>query len=327
MAQEQALSILLRLLDGQQLDVNQIVDDYGIQTRTAQRLLAAIKNAIEDSQLNKSYHLQSRHRQYRLRQNKHIDERQILVLTKILLASRAVSTKEVQPIINAMVDEFPESSSKVLKDAVANETMKYHEIPSNPDRIDLIWYLQEVIQKRRKIKFNYTYKEISEDPARIAITAQPVAIRYADLYFFLTVFNDETQHFETLRIDWMSNLQLLNEKSEYSLFRQYEPGEKQAEQAYGYDGRDIKIVFEYYGFPDYVLDRFPKSKIIETIEKPNIFDFPVRLMEIEVEYSLGIKMWLMTQSNILRVIEPNFVLDDVKQWLDKANRLYEIDAK
>lgn len=325
MAQEQVVSLLFKLFAGQKLNVNEIADEYGVTVRTAQRFLTTIKNAIDDSHLADTFELTRHNRQYALKRANNLSEAQLLVLAKILLASRSLNRSEMNQLVRTLISELPETSSSVLSAAIGNEQLNYREIGEKQDRLAMIWQLQETIQAHRKISFLYMDKEISEQKPVTRVMGQPVAIRHSQYYFFVTVANDATGQFETYRIDWMAQLKILGTRSEFGVFREYQVGEKQIEQAYAYDGHDIQIQFEYYGLPDYVLDRFPKSRVIKTLDKPRRFDFPVTLMEITVEYSLGIKMWLMTQSNILRVLKPQVVVDDVKDWLAAASSLYADD--
>lgn len=103
-------------------------------------------------------------------------------------------------------------------------------------------------------------------------------------------------------------------------------GARRRLQAYGYRGKTIKIQFEYYGLLEYVYDRFPTAHVLRYLPgKHNPWPFRVAVVEMDVEYSTGIRMWLITQSPILKVIAPQNVVADVKAHLKLALARYEED--
>ncbi|WP_057894494.1 helix-turn-helix transcriptional regulator [Lacticaseibacillus brantae] len=323
MAKNQITAIVFRLFSGETLTVEQIVDDYGVSIRTAQRFLLTIKETLEDTQLQNQYQLARTAGHYRLQQQRALSEGQVLVLAKLITASRTLNKDELLNILAQLMADLPEPSSKILNQAIANEKYNYHPIADASDRVDRIWQIQSAIHDHLKLRFNYQNNEISERAPLIEVSGQPTVIRQSDYYFFMTLHDEMQDTYQTYRIDWMSEIQVLNRKFDPTVVRQYQVAEKQVEQAYAYDGKDITIEFEYYGYPGYVLDRFPKSRVVKVLDKPRKFDFPVTQIQIDVEYSLGIQMWLMTQSNILRVIKPVFVAKDVKDWLQEGLNFYK----
>jgi len=323
MAKNQITAILMRLFSGESLTVGQIVDEYGVSTRTAQRLLLTIKDEIANMHLESRYQLRRDANRYYLEQQQALNEGQVLVLAKLLTASRSLNKAELLTLLQRLVADLPDHSSEALEQAIANEKLHYRPIAENQDRVDKIWQIQTAIHEHNRVQFRYHNDEISEHAPIVQVTGHPTAIRQSDFYFFMTLHNEVSGAYETYRIDWMADFHVLNQKFNPDVLRHYAVGEKQVEQAYAYDGQDITIDFEYYGYPGYVLDRFPKSRVVRTLAKTRKFDFPVTQMQIDVEYSLGIKMWLMTQSNILRVIKPAFVAEDVQAWLQEGLDFYQ----
>lgn len=93
--------------------------------------------------------------------------------------------------------------------------------------------------------------------------------------------------------------------------------------AYSYQGDNKKLVFLYYGLIDNVRDRFPLMEEDEILkdELPR-FDFPVRKVTVNVQYSAGVLMWLLSQSSILKVLEPEDVLTDIQDRLKTSYKQY-----
>jgi hypothetical protein len=102
----------------------------------------------------------------------------------------------------------------------------------------------------------------------------------------------------------------------------HDHGRETRYEAFGYQGKKTRIQFEYYGYMEYIQDIFPSCKVIKTIDKPNRFPFSVKVLEIEVNYSDGIKLWLLGETTILRVLSPKSIADDIRDTLREGYERY-----
>lgn len=63
--------------------------------------------------------------------------------------------------------------------------------------------------------------------------------------------------------------------------------------------------------------------MIKKLDRPNRFPFSVYLIEIKVNYSDGVKLWLLGETTILKVVDPPEIAKDIKKTLYDTYRLYD----
>ena len=82
-----------------------------------------------------------------------------------------------------------------------------------------------------------------------------------------------------------------------------------------YTGEFKTIEFEFFGASiEAVLDRLPTAKVIEKIDK----GYKVRA-EI---YGEGVKRWILSQKEYLKVTKPQDYVDEIKDTIQKMYELY-----
>nr|WP_281272924.1 WYL domain-containing protein [Vagococcus elongatus] len=84
-------------------------------------------------------------------------------------------------------------------------------------------------------------------------------------------------------------------------------------------GNTLLLVIDFYWDPVYVLDRFPNSKIIKEND-----DGSFRI-EIYANDGYGVKMWLLSQGDMVKVISPQKIKDYIIQDMIHALKYYDYD--
>ena len=79
------------------------------------------------------------------------------------------------------------------------------------------------------------------------------------------------------------------------------------------------MVIDFYYDPVYVLDRFPRAKIQSKNE-----DGSYRI-EMHVNDGYGTKMWLSSQTHMVKVISPKHMRDHVVSEMITTLKLYDIE--
>lgn len=92
---------------------------------------------------------------------------------------------------------------------------------------------------------------------------------------------------------------------------------------YAYQGKETTITFKYYGFLEYLLDKFPQAEVLSTLDEPNQFDFPVTKISLKVNYSDGVKLWLLGETPIIKILGPHSIALDIAQTLQKRVESYQ----
>lgn len=322
-AQSRLLAILNVLFSGETVTAQSLATQFGVTVRTAQRDLDQLQALSAHGQLLLR-RIPTRPVGYHIDLNAQVQPGVVLMLEKMILQSRTLTAAELQTALNALQQLTKNSALPSLQEAVAEEVANYEPIVTAQTRARLIWQLQKAIEQKRHIALTYVDREASEWQAPETLLVVPLAISFNGQYFHLSVHHEGSGEIRDLHLDWISDFQALTPTDS----TQPDPkvGARRRLQAYGYRGKTIKIQFEYYGLLEYVYDRFPTAHVLRYLpEKHNPWPFRVAVVEMDVEYSAGIRMWLITESPILKVLAPQNVVADVKAHLKLALARYEAD--
>lgn len=122
------------------------------------------------------------------------------------------------------------------------------------------------------------------------------------------------------RIDRIVNIVEHREKFELDKEYGFDEGELRSKIHFMFPGEYRKIRFEFTGpSVQAVLDKIPTAKIIEL--RGN-----VKVIEAET-YGEGIKMYLLSQGDWVKVTAPQSFADEMKQKIEAMAALYENEKK
>ncbi|WP_162897850.1 helix-turn-helix transcriptional regulator [Companilactobacillus formosensis] len=314
-----SIEVFLQLLENEACQTKDIAAKQEITIRTAQRAIKEIKVAFDKSAvLNKYFQLKKIGHAYSINQRYLLNQNQVL----ILIASRSLNSTELPRLTNKMLDMLTLEERSVVSDSVMTERITDNYLTDESFRIEKMGQLEQYIYHKQKIRFVYTDRYPSEDPNIETIEMLPIHTFFDNLYFFLIGLVKDTHEYRTFRIDWMDNIEPIHFKLPIDHSKYHDHGQETRYEAFGYQGKKTRIQFEYYGYLEYIKDIFPSCKVIKTIDKPNRFNFSVKILEIEVNYSDGIKLWLLGETTILRVLSPKSIADDIRDTLREGYERY-----
>lgn len=322
------LKIFFLLLENKPLNNRKIAEDLETNIRNVQRSIDKIKLAFEQSEtLRRHFKFIEVGRCHAISQNLLLDESEILLLTKILVSSRSLNKTELPALTEKMISMVGIDNHKVVKSAVASEQLTETYIDDQSFRKDKLWELEQYIYNKDKIRFDYTDHERQEDAQTVTYEILPVHTFFDNYYFFLVGLEKQSHKYVTYRIDWMDNIKKIKVKLNLEHNKRLNHGEEAQYNLYGYQGQETRIYFEYYGYIEYIRDKFPQCKVIKKLDRPNRFPFSVYLIEIKVNYSDGVKLWLLGETTILKVVDPPEIAADIKKTLYDTYRLYDDEKK
>lgn len=318
-SQRRIVELFIRFLNKEQLSTEEITQMFQVGKRTAQRDLDVLKEVLYESFPNHSLLARVEGTNaYQLTQLPMMEGKYIYVLLKVLLASRALNQEEVTEVTTRLLEVAPESERQLIENSIANELTFNTYIQNQTNRAEKLFSLEKCIQTGTLLTFMYLDHEKEEHILPQPWTIRPVSVFFDNFYFFVVGIEQHEQTYRTFRVDWMDDFTIRAEKLLIDRKNRYEPGIKRQKTAFGYSGKPVKIQFEYYGYVEYVQDQFPSCRVIKTIDTANKYPFTVHLLEIEVEYSVGVKMWLLAQSLILKVTSPRRIAMEIREGLQEA---------
>lgn len=328
-AQQRLLLIFMRLMSGKKVNKYELMEKFDKKELTVQRDIAKIESLLADEVYGTvpkekmrvdrdgkgNYQLLKEDGQML---NNKLTDMELLMILKILVSTRIMTKDEIKTITTKLI-ELATNQSR-LKKAIANELFHYKEI-SEEELTDKVGLISDAIINNQLIEFEYTKNNETKTFQRI-----PSSIYFSDLYFFMisgSVTSQDDRDFEKLnkfRINNMQNLKILssNNKTEYT--DKFEAGILRNQTSLPFLGNPIKMVIDFYYDPVYVLNRFPSSKILKVNDNGSF------RIEMNVNDGYGTRMWLSSQSHMVKIISPKYMRDYLIQDMLETLKLYDIET-
>lgn len=312
---ERVLGLYTKLINGSIVNKAEEANNYGVNERSIQRDIDDIRNyldqkGIEDGIINSVIYDRT-NKGYRLEQiyKLKFTNPEILALCKILLDSRAFTKKEMQEMLNKLVETcVPKTNQKLVKELIRNEEFHYIEPRHGSVFIEKMWDIGQAIHENKYIEIQYQGIQGSSVKTR---KLKPLAIMFSDMYFYLAAFIDDDkvrQNFNVIndsfptiyRIDRIQGYKVLDEKYQIPYSDRFEEGEFRKRIQFMYGGKLRKVKFKYSGYSvEAVLDKLPTAKIID--EEPDE-DGKRIIYTITAEvFGDGIDMWLRSQGEMIEL--------------------------
>lgn len=242
---------------------------------------------------------------------------EILAVTKILLESRAFTKKELNSILDKMVEGcVPQKNMKLVSDLLANEKYHYVELNHKSGTKDKLWELGENIKEHELTEITYHRADTPDESIRRVI--EPVAILFSEYYFYLNAYiveKDEKGRYvhkydypAIFRLDRIISHKRLGERFSVMYASRFEEGEFRKRVQFMYAGKLMKMQLRFFGSnPEPILDRLPAARVVKKEDASTI-------IEAEV-YGKGIVMWLLSQGSNVEVLRPESLRQEMKQKL------------
>lgn len=196
---------------------------------------------------------------------------------------------------------------------IASEKLGYEGIPKK-GTLKKVQFISDCIIHHKEIEFSYTKNGKTETLRRI-----PKDIYFADMYIYMLTAKEDAQddddlkHLNKFRINNIRNEKVISSGNKVNYTDRFEGGVLRKQTFLPFLGQPITLTIDFFWDPVYVLDRFPDSKIISVKDG-------VHRIEMQVNDGYGIKMWLLSQGDMVKVISPkhmkDYVINDMKDALN-----------
>lgn len=248
-----------------------------------------------------------------------LQQKDILVLSKILLESRGLNYDETQILIQKLINYCNKKEQSFIKRMIGNEMENYIAPKHEKGLIEQIWQIHNAIKEQRKLKISY--HKIGEDgllerKAKERIVF-PQAVLFNEYYFYLCadIEGKEYDYPTIFRMDRIESYELLEEHFRINYAQRFKEGEFRKITQFMYTGELQNVVFKFYGHSlEAVLDRLPTAEVVESLED----GFMIRARV----FGQGIMMWLLSQGDNVEVIEPISMRNKMKEKVERMMELY-----
>lgn len=316
---ERVLKLFFRALKGESLSVQSLAYENHISTRSVTRDLNDLKSFLADYREvlgNAELKYSAANHCYTLDMDNLFSNKELFVIAKILIGSRAFNNQELLTIIGKLKTHTSYSDKKRLENLISKELIQYNEVGSDCDSIvDNVWKLSTCIEEKRAITIHY-YK-MNRDKVKHKI--MPLSLMFSEYYFYLIAYKcDQEQINNTpiyFRVDRITDIVLHRELPLLATDCEFDEGLLRNRSQFMWPGPLRKIRFEFTG-PSLqaVLDRLPTARLIDKYDG-------IHLIEAEV-YGDGIMMFLLSQGSWVKVTEPQEFVDKMKAEIEKMQSMY-----
>lgn len=308
------LTIYNMLINNKKVDKSEMAMKFKVNEKTIRRDIDEIKNFFyenidEFGEVSIGY--DRRKNGYILNKiNSKYNEKEVLVLIKILLGSRGLCRKEVNGLIEKLISRLGKKEKGIVRELIGDELRNYVSPKHSKELILMIWDIEQSIRNRRKIKINYTKGNGDEQTIEII----PKGIIYSEYYFYLIADKKEIKD-RVYRVDRINSYKILLETFPMKELQGFQEGEFRKSIQFMQKDDLIKTKFEFKGESvEVILDRVPTAEVIK--EEQGKY-----LLEAKV-YKKGIKMWFLSQGQKIKVIEPKELVEEIKEEIKEMYGLY-----
>lgn len=226
----------------------------------------------------------------------------------------ALNKRENNALIDRLLALVSFEDKKEIRAIIASELLNYAPLSDQQDRIEKIWVWADAIREEKAMDIVYASSYADK---KKSYTILPVSLYYDNHYFYLVVYNLKQASYITLRLDrilsWKLSLQTKPLISQRDRFKDGDVRNQRVDAFLG-DRIIFEISFQYE--PGIVLDQFPKSKITGVQDGWTHF-------QIESQYTPGLRRWLLGQADALKILAPQYLVDDFEQLLKKMLQNYK----
>ena len=325
------LDIYIRLSEGRIINKSEEARNFGVDERSIQRDIDDIRAFLDERNL----HCGDQRRIIYDRIQKGfimtgveaslMTNSEILAVAKILLESRAFSKRELQDILDKLIEGcVPLKNMKLVSDLIANEKYHYVELNHKEYIQDKLWDIGSDIHEHNLVAIRYARANAPRESIKRIV--EPISILFSEYYFYLNAFIVEKNesgkyvhkysYHAIFRIDRIKNYKQLNEKFRVYYANRFEEGEFRKRIQFMYVGKLMSVKMRFYGDnPEPILDRLPTARVIEQYEHECT-------IEAEV-YGKGIIMWLLSQGSKIEVLRPESLREEMKNILLEMLERYQ----
>lgn len=326
---EALLYIYNKLIEGEIVRKQEVLDKFGINERTFYRYIQDIKKFIgrPDGELIGEEVLSDRSKGGYILKGKHernFNEKEVLAIAKVLLESRGFVRTELKDMIDKLLESCISEDKDNIKRIIGNEMINYVPPQHNKELLDKLWQISNAIKEQKILSIGYfkvgTDGKLQEEVSKRSI--YPLGLLFSEYYFYLIAFI-EGKNYEypaIYRVDRIKDLIATDRRYKVDYSKRFQDGEFRKLIQFMQTGELERVKFRFTGRSiEAVLDRLPNAKVIK--EKQGEYIVEAKL------FGKGIKMWLLSQGDSVEVIDSSKFREEMIETIGRMRKLYTVDDK
>lgn len=311
---ERLLEIFLRLFNGEQLSLQQLMTDYNISQRSAQRDIKSLKKLCTEFIPNYTLQNKSHSTDYQLIcKSSTSSYLEVFLILKILLASRAFNKDELLKLINYLNNNLSQEDKKLLNILTQSELFHYRQVSHEKPLFKTICLFLTFIHNKKCFTANYCHAGSSTYKNMVGL---PLSIMFSENYFYLRTFVAAKNEVINYRIDRFTDIKEIDDSMSLPKYSVLEDGHQRIKGPLMYTGRETLIQFSYSGPKDLILDKFPDAKITQDADS-------IWMTVATYTFDTGIIYWILSQGSKIKVLSPPLFKKKIQDEIFKMNQFYQ----
>lgn len=311
---ERIVSILIRLLKGEALVVEELLSEYAINKRTLQRDISTIKKVLQHYEMDSDIYYCQQFKHYSLEPKDNNLFAEILILLRMVIGSRSLIKSELTKVNNLLLSFLPDRDKKKMNTLISSGIINYQPVTHGQPLLSLMQEFIFFIEQKETIDYLYVN---SVDGTSKQGQGLPINIYFADFYFYVLMYSEKYQCCYPYRLDRFSNVKKTkNKKIKLDYREKIEDGILRNKTYLLSGGKETTYTFRYWAFPQTALDRLPNAKIIKHFDDNSV------LIEA-TSFEQGTLLWILSQGTFVKVLTPPSLIQLVKKELNNVMDLYE----
>ena len=312
--------LFCRLLQRERLNRENVIEEYKINSRTFDRDISDIRNVLSELHARDELIYDLNDKCYYLSRGglQDFTGMDVMAILKVLLGSRALCHDEMMGMVDAIRSLLPYEDRKALYYAIEDELKNYIEPMHGKALLELQWRINKSIINKQKIQIIYT----KVDGKRIERDVLPVNIVFAEFYFYLVAFRDESEYEYPafFRLDRIESIKVLGKVGENPLYTNFRYSDMRPAVQFMYAGEllEIKLRCKKSAL-EAVVDRVPKYEIIQETDE-SVF------LKVTA-FGEGFIRWAAMQGESVEILAPQELRERMGQWFAKAAEVYMQEVK
>ena len=305
--QYRILEIFFRALRGEDISVQKLADEYEVSTKSVSRSISDLKSFLADNrELVGNTELEYSHKDkcYRLYMDEFLSSKELFALVEVMIGARAFSRDELLILVDKLKRFTTGEDKAKLTELIRKELYHYPEVKHDCESVqDRLWQIVNCITEKKEISIEY-YRM---DRKWVIHRLRPASVMFTDYYFYLIAFMCEgkTEKPYYFRLDRIKDVTEHRKKFDVKEIPNFDEGLLRKRSLFMWPGKLRTIRFEFSGpSVQAVLDKLPTAKIVERNGRTYTIEADV--------YGDGIKMWILSQGDWVKVVSPREFVDELK---------------
>lgn len=305
-------SMIVRMIQGETIYVENEAAQSNLTKRSTERDIKSIREYIKDMSINLKVIQKRRPARYYITKENDIPFEEVLALLQMIISTRAFNKTEFNKLRNRLLSQLSKEDRKKAVQLTNSTVAKYVPVKSEYNLLDRIKDFSNYIDKKITVNFKYlnSYGIVRKE------MALPVSIYFDTFYFYVVMYNEEAKQNFSCRLDRFVDYRA-SKAQKIKMSRQFKKddgAERNNTYLLNY-GNKVDFEIYYSGYPQTALDRFPNSKVKQTLDKEVLIEGSA--------YTQGLVLWIMGQGSRVRVKYPASLISEVKRELVKTLGYYE----